>query len=339
MTLLEIISSAAAYLQTPVSTLTVNGMDLGLIAANHARRLGEMMHNFGFMQKLVTVSVNGVTGGSLETAVEYGTDTVVAIKSIQEVGIFDEDGNLRPFDWTTVGESLERQRQVVPGFQPRYPTDGEMFMTPSVPYPRLTFTSDRVFMFPKNTTAPDLTVGIEAYVFTPDWSATTQTVTVTGATGVTAVNTTYYPAGVYNSMQYFTNLPASGAPGGALYAIWYTGTEWRITTVAAIGTTPTDYHSFESESSSPAGAYTGHGAYTGTATAALANTNTQTGPWLTHGSQYILWQTVIQLNYLLKEFVGRQEGNLSAPTALADAGFEALRTWDIYQFEQWRRHG
>lgn len=169
MTLYEIKATVASYLEKTVNDLTQNNVDLGLIALNHVRQQAEQSNDFNFTRKLLTVSVDGVTGGSLDLAVEYGTTTpVVEVKTIVDVGTFDGDGNFRPVEWTTVSDSLNRERQDNPWFTPRYPTDAEAVCGP-MGQKRFAFSGNQVFMFPKT---PNLTVslGVEAYVFTPDWT-------------------------------------------------------------------------------------------------------------------------------------------------------------------------
>lgn len=49
---------------------------------------------------------------------------------------------------------------------------------------------------------------------------------------------------------------------------------------------------------------------------------------LEHGSDYLQWATIVELNHLLKTFVARQEGNLEPPIRLRDEALEALIRWD-----------
>jgi hypothetical protein len=79
-------------------------------------------------------------------------------------------------------------------------------------------------------------------------------------------------------------------------------------------------------------------AYTFTQDWVEADLNTRAEPWGTKGSQYLLWGLVIHLNQVFKDFVFRQEGNLPPPQTLADQGLSSLITWDIYKYEQFRRH-
>ena len=337
MTLAQILTAAASYLGKTTGDLTVNSLDLGLLALNQVRTTAELTHDFEFNRKLVTVTVDGVTGGSLDDAVVVGSSattvtdnikvtlagtnvfngtytkagiiqdhsfyvnatdpfkilwrnedewvfestegtgyvgyasldevlpltpdlvetwqegqgvlplptveketiaaagTVVEVKSIVDIGTFDANDNLRPIEWTTAAESLERQYNQVRPVSARYPTDQEA--TALEANARITVVGRDLYLVPKSVST-QLVLGLEVYSMTADWTTTASS-----------------------------------------YA-----------------------------------------------------------PWTTKGSQFLLWQTVLHLNQLFKEFVPRQEGNLAPPKDLADEGLQALLTWDIMQFEQARRH-
>jgi hypothetical protein len=66
---------------------------------------------------------------------------------------------------------------------------------------------------------------------------------------------------------------------------------------------------------------------------------TSTDIWTTKGAKYLLWQTIVNLNYMYKFYVPRQEGNLASPEKLAAAGLDAFRDWDASFYEQGRTHG
>jgi hypothetical protein len=234
MTLNDIRSAAAAYLHRTVTDFTINGVDLSLFALNQVRMAAELTNDFNFTRKTMQLTVDGVTGGSLSAATNGigGTE----IKTVVDVGQFDKDGNLRPVEWTTVAAGLDVQR-AESQYLFRYPTDGQVSSAQGMP--RFVFSGDKVYLFPK-AVGQTFPIGIEAYVFTPDWVV---------------------------------------------------------------------------------------GDYTSTPV-----------PWGTKGSQYLLWGTVIQLNQVYKDFVFRQEGNLPPPQVLADQGLQALLTWDIFKYEQFRRH-
>jgi len=108
----------AGYLQKSVLELTVNGVDLSLLALNQVRRDAEMLHDFEFSRRHITVNIDAVSGGTLDDAVLEG-QPVCEVKQVIECGIYDDLFNLQPVEWTTVAESIERQRWIKPGFGPR----------------------------------------------------------------------------------------------------------------------------------------------------------------------------------------------------------------------------
>lgn len=236
MTLQDIRNAAAAYLHRAASDFTINGVDLSLFALNQVRLAAELLNDFNFTRKTMQLTVDGVLGGSLSTAVEVGTLLTTEIKSIVDVGQFDKDGNLVPVEWTTVAASMDIQRQESSTLF-RYPTDAQA--STAIGMTRVVFSGDKVYLFPK-APGQSFVIGIEAYTFTPDW-------------------------------------------------------------------TPTDFA-------------------------------TTPNPWARKGSQYLLWGSVIHLNQVYKDFVFRQEGNLPPPQTLADQGLQTLVTWDIFKYEQNRRH-
>lgn len=244
MMLLEIKAAAAAYLGKATQDLTVNDVDLGLIALNQVRLDAELNHDFEFSRKLVTVQVDSVVGGSLDSAVIMGTQEVVSVKSPVDVGLFNpETGDLMPVDWTTTEDSLNQQRMENPNYVPRYPTDGQA-VSGVCGSRRFVFSGTSVYFFPRPTEHIVFTLGIEAYLFTTDWTR--------------------------------ADIVSDGPPVG--------------------------------------------------------------GPWTTRGQQFLQWGAIIHLNHLFKEFVGRQEGNLAPPQAMADRGLANLISWDIFKYEQSRRH-
>lgn len=150
-----------------VTNLTVNTLDLFLAAVNQARMVAELNNDFEFTRRLMTLTVDGVTGGNLATAVEYGTSNIYEIKTMLDVGQFDTDGNFIPVEWTVTEDSLNRQRSNNPMTIVRYPTDAPSVTGP-LGWRRFTFSGNKVYTFPK---APGVTfnMGFEAYTFTNDW--------------------------------------------------------------------------------------------------------------------------------------------------------------------------
>lgn len=138
---------------------------MGLVALNQARIQAELLHNFNFQRRLLSLTVNTVTGGSLDDAVIYGTATAAAVKTIVGIGQLDSFGNFRPAEWTTTEESHVRHAEES-RFAPRYRTDGQVLSGRR----RFTLMNNAVHLFPLSETSENLTVVLEAYVFWPEWT-------------------------------------------------------------------------------------------------------------------------------------------------------------------------
>lgn len=345
MTLLELKTACANYHKVGLSDLTVLGQDLGLAALNQVRLTAELDHDFNFNRKLLSLSVSTVTGASLDSAVIYGTATTVNIKTILDVGTFDTGGNFVPQDWTTIEEGLERQREDNPYGGLRYQSDADIPSSPRGSR-RFTIANNTLYNFPIAEVAETITVGIWADVFTADWTANT-TIAITGTTGVTAFNDTYYLTGEYAGRGIWVNsnpLTVTAPSGNIARILWWDTSMWLMTSAQDWGSAATgNYGSTAATSTTtPAGlTFTGHGTVTGTPVAGTA-TSTLTSAndvWTKWGAQYLQWAAIDQLNRYFKTYVARQEGNLASPSDLAAKGLEAFKDWDIAKYEQHRRHG
>lgn len=332
-TLVTLKSRAAAILERDVADFTVNGVDLWLEAANDAKRNASMNHDFNFQRKLLTLTVNSATGGSLDDAVIQGTATGVDLKTIIEMGNFDTYGNFRPVMWTTEEMGQELMRQENPFYGIRYPTDAQALSWP-LGQRRLVIRGDSIFNWPiADVPVYDQVIGIEAYVFDSEWdsinSSTTITVTGTLNPDLTGI---YSRSGTLNALPFFVKTTVDGEPLSFIFAD-SEGDSWDIAQAVIPG--PTNFFGRNDLTvDGPEGVYTANGTYTGTAT--VVN-NTANDPWLTKGSQYILWQSIIELNKRIRSFVPRQEGNLGEPQAMSDAGLAAFISWDIFKYEGFRR--
>lgn len=326
MTLYDIKVAVATYFKTTVADLTQNGQDLFLVAANHVRRQAELSHDFEFSRKLVTLTVDGEVGGSLENAVVYGTTTDVNIKTVIEAGLFDQDGNLRPVEWTTVAEGLERQRLDNPHSAPRYPTDGWYESSPNG-FGRFELAGSSVYRFPKDENH-DFTLGLEVYSMADDWTGVTPTATVTGG----SLSGTYIQGGVAFDTPFFY------LGGNALFYdhsedAWYLAENGP--TILFENQEAAYYKLTTSVTQSPAGTYTA----TGLSGSPVVTVTSLSDVWTQQGAEYLMWGIIVHLNYYYKEFVTRQEGNLGSPERLRDEALASFIAWDAYRFEQNRRHG
>jgi hypothetical protein len=343
MTLLQLRSMMAAYLQKSVPDLTINGADLTLLALNNVRRTAEMLHDFEFSRKHVTVTLDGMSGGTLEDAIQEGSPTC-EVKSVIECGIYDDNFNVHPVEWTTVSESIERQRQMKPGFGPRYPTDGEATTgCYGMDLQRIAFCGNDIWCVPTMDRNQFFDLELEVYTFQQDWTSLSDSVIVEQLTSPVNANGSYWPYGIYNQRPLYLNILYG--PPQALYAIWWDSSgEWRVTPMADLGKPiVSNYMGMAATTMVPGGGYTPKGTWTATATAGVAIVEMMPGSdtsdvWLTKGAQYLLWGGIVEVNHLAKEFVFRQEGNLPPPEKLRDAALETFRQWDAYRYEENRRH-
>lgn len=339
MTILEIKNRVAGYLSQTSANLTptdliINGVDFCLAELNASRNKAEQRHDFSFQRQLLTLDVDPVTGGTLANAVIQGTTTTVDIKTIVEMGVFDTNTNFRPVEWTTAEASQEQQRQENPYQQVRYPTDAQAESWPAGQR-RFILRNDKVFVYPHTTQSQlnqTISAGIEAYVFSADWVAASDSVTITGSN---SWDGTYLPYGIYNGYRLYLLIT-----GTACFALHYHGTTaWRITVANDIAKSgPTAYYSFLSTSQNPSGTYAANGTSTGTPVVLLSQSDSTSDIWTTRGADYLIWATVVAINNRFKFFVPRNEGNLPPPQAMADAALDAFIEWDINKFEQFRRH-
>ncbi len=327
-TLLDIKTEVATYFQKVVSDFTINGQDLFLMAANHVRAQAELAHDFEFLRKTVDVTVNGVTGGSLATAMDHTSGDPVTIKTVVECGLYDAFNNFRPVEWGPTVNNLEMQRQQNRGWVERYPTDGEALTWPRG-YGRFDFTNDRVFRWPKTDQASAQTyvLGIECYTISDDWTSDNLgvgTLTVTGTLNPDATGT-YVQEGTILGNPYYTN---------DTYGIFWTteGLNWVMSSVVPHNGTPTSCFRTTFPVTAVTGPWTPQGSNTGTPTVGSTSDT-----WTTYGAQFLLWATILYMNHRFKQFVMRNEGNLPPPQTLRDEGFAAFIEWDADRYTKFRR--
>src|SRR4029077_13634360 len=293
--------------------------------------------------KRVTVTIDGLDGGTLDDVVQEGSP-VCEVKTVIECGIYDDFWNVHPIEWTTVSESIERERQIKPGYGPRYPTDEEATTGYcDAGLQRIAFCGNDIWLVPTGQKGKLVDLELEVYTFQPDWTSTSDSVNVADVLGMDGVNGTYWPYGIWNRRPlYINSIDTQIFPATMLRAIWWDNSgEWRITSVNFNGADPptiTNYQSMIGDTMLPGGQYHGHGTWGGLGTVTLAPGNDTTDVWLKQGSQFLLWAAIVQVNHLCKEFVFRQEGNLPPPEKLAEAALETFRQWDSFKYEQDRRH-
>lgn len=169
MTLTQVKTAAAAYLQTTTADFTSGGVDLWLLAANQTRLLAELNNDFEFSRARFSLSVSTSSDASLgDATLVSGGSAGASIKTVIDVAQLDDLNNLRPVEWTTTAESFQRVRSDNPGYSMRYPTDGQAVTEPSG-RARVLFHNDVVSLFPKVSTAQTFTIYLDTYTFMAEW--------------------------------------------------------------------------------------------------------------------------------------------------------------------------
>lgn len=64
------------------------------------------------------------------------------------------------------------------------------------------------------------------------------------------------------------------------------------------------------------------------------STGTYTDFFTDFGHNYLVWQSVVELNHYFKTFIARQEGNVNPPEKLAQQALLSLINWDVYLIAQ-----
>lgn len=340
MTISQLKALVASYFRKNVSDLTENGVDLFLLALNTVRLGAELNYDFEFTRRAVSVSVNGVNGGSLETAVLTGTSTPVKVKQVIDLQLKDSAGNLFPVEWTTKVESLERMRNDMPyaGASYLFADDDNCGQQGE---PRFEVSNQTIRHYPHTTSTESETVYLEAYVFSPDWSSLADYV-VTHVSGSTTETTKvvgdYELLGsVFNNPAYKLIMASQIQP--FLYFAEDTGV-WTCSfgTLIDYLANPT-LPNWVSASTEILGDYVDANAITTGVINVSVGVDSRTDIWLTYGHEFLLWGVIVHLNHRFKEFVYRQEGNLMPPEKLAAVALENFKLWDSGYFEQHRRHG
>lgn len=338
MTLAQLKSVVAAYHHKSVSDLTVGGVDLFLVAANNARRNAELKHNFEFARVAATLDITGASGGSLLNAtITEGTATA-RVREIINVSRLNTVGDRRiPLDFTRADIAVERDRsedEIRDHYEWYYRTPSDADLLNRRGRASVVQRGHQIFVYPIPVTDVDntpLTLYIEGIGELPEYTAATlvpvsQSFTLTGTLSPDATGD-YTATGTFGDAPIYTK-------GTVDYYLTFINGTWRLQAGTDGFTGVVNYWTPSiavpvtqlPTSLVPSGAV-----YTGTATL----TDTSDAPpdpdfLLTYGAPYMMWQTIIEMNYLFTTFVPRQEGNLSPPEKMRDQAWNDLLTWDAY---------
>lgn len=326
----------AAYHKMTSNDLTVNSIDLFLVAANNARRNAEMRHNFEFSRVRGTLSIDGVSGGSLADVVLSGS-TITAI---------EVTGTLNP---NATGTYVLTGKLNGYNFYTNIDGDGGFFLYHDGA------TAWHIYDFASGTG------GANHW----DRSSTSQSPVGTYTAAGTATGTATVAAAATGPFQSFkevvtvTRLRDDGSDNPLDFtrhdiAVERERTElefdddnrgaWRWPSDAQIEARtghpnvvqrgqelfiyPTDAEISEDISLT----LYGYGWLKDYETTNLSD-STPTDFLIRYGFQYMQWAIINELNFYFKTFVPREEGNLTAPQQEEEVAWRKLLLWDTYQVD------
>jgi len=328
----------AAYHQVATATLTVDGVDLFLIAANNARGNAELLHNFELARVQASLSIDGETGADLSTAVFLNTKNSVIVSgtlSPDATGTYNLIGNFSGY----------------PCYYKESPVAYFLYYNPGnsryVINPILSITTLAAGWLP----ATALTTPIGSFVGTGAFSGFTGTATTayggsqawssikeviavqrTNVDGILvpldftradiAIERDRYELEMSEEYEPYRRYPSDAAllQRGTNGTIVQRGTKLHVYPINAITSTPLQV-TLE--------AYGLLADYTATSLTDVVATDF----FLQYGANFLQWSIICELNFLFRTFVTRQEGNVTSPEKEREKAWRELLLWDTYKVD------
>lgn len=326
----------AAYHKKVAADLTVNAVDLFLVAANNAQKQAQRRHNFEFSRVSATLTIDGVNGGALSDAVIEGqvneTLTVSGTLSPAAGGTYTPHGTFGglPF-WVVEGATT---------YFLYYNAAATTYVLASIlTTGALTnyWTSASALTPIGSLTAVGTNTGtvIVAYATLANWSGIREIVAIQRSTADgwrmpvdfsrpdipmerdrTAAELTdfydfrdRYPSDADRMNQRWNTSLVQRGDMIHIYPRPISVTESTFDVILeAYGTLPS-----------------------------ITSLGTSSDPdpnflW-THGADWLQWFIIHDLNFLFKTFVNRNEGNLASPTDMRDVSWNDLLAYDTYMID------
>lgn len=175
MTLTQLKTTVAAYLQCATTDFTSGGVDLFLAAVNQARNFATSSWDFEFCRGVFYLDINTgqYPGADMADVVPVSApsgSSGVTIATVIDIGQLDTNDNFIPVEWTTKSESQIRQRYTNPGSVVRYPSDGQATSGPNGRV-RVIVDETNVSIWPLAETGETLRLYIDAYCHWVDWTS------------------------------------------------------------------------------------------------------------------------------------------------------------------------
>lgn len=335
MTLATLKNLIAAYLSlrtvtggtvmTPADFIQ-NGVDTLLLEINSAHFQVQKEHDFEYANATASLSVAS-TGSSLALATISGA--LANIKRVKDVLLPIGGSEAIPIEFMTNQNAKDRRRRQI-GRLPYVAADtiDDYGVVEGTPY--ATQEGQVIRLFPAaQFTFPVTGVTLDVVQFLPDYTAP-MALTISGS-GTSAINTTWEQFGVYLNRPFYLNYQSGASAPATVYALWYSGTAWVLTTGSTFGApAAASRYSSTSTAQLPTGLTYTATTFTGTLSVVATTGNVSTDFILDYGWEYLQWQAVLGLNKRWKEFAERQEGNLDEGSieTMAQRALQSFIAWD-----------
>lgn len=329
MTLANLKKICAAYHRVATAALTVDTVDLFLVAANNVRSNAELLHNFELSRVQATLSIDGTTGGALSdavftnrAAVVTGTGTVVP----DVTGIFHAFGQ-------ATSETLYLK---LLGTEPLYVQyNGATWScnawSGTYGWTKAAGATVTGVYTPVGTATGNLTLTAASQAM---WSGIKEVIAVqrTNTDGILVpldftradipIERDRYELEMSEDYEAYRRYPSDAAllQRGTNGTIIQRGGKLFVYPVDAITSTPL---------SVTLEAYGRLADYTAT----NLNDTEPTDFFVQYGSTYMQYAIICELNYLFQTFVPREVGNLSPPEKAKEEAWRNLILWDTYQVD------
>lgn len=325
----------AAYHQVSTATLTVDSVDLFLIAANNARGNAELLHNFELARVQASLSIDGETGADLSTAVFLNTKNSVVVSgaiSPDATGTYNLIGNFS-------GYPCYYKEAATPYFL--YYNAGNASYVIAQSLTIVAISGGWIPASPLTTpigsfvgTGGYTGTATTAYGGTQAWSGIKEVIAVqrTNVDGILvpldftradiAIERDRYELEMSEDYEPYRRYPSDAAllQRGTNGTIIQRGSKLHVYPVDAITSTPLQV-TLE--------AYGLLADYT----AANLNDAVATDFFLQYGANFLQWSIICELNFLFRTFVTRQEGNVTSPEKEREKAWRELLLWDTYKVD------
>jgi len=315
------------------SNLTIGSTDMFLVAANNARRNAELLHNFELTRVEGTLSIDGSTGASLDDVVFENTNpvaTVTGTLSPDATGTYTQQGTYQGYPlYGRIQEFFLRYSNTNGRWVLSDTSDGwddstnHWIKTSDLTNPVGTYTAN-------GTNTGTATIAVTETVSLKEVVAFSRTLSsglripvpfasISGA--IERDRVIEESTGFYVGQVRFPSDADILARNGYM-TVAQRGRRVYIRPQQSVSAEPIDLI---------VEGYRWLPEYTA---AMVSDTNAAAQDFfLQYGTTYMQWAIVCELNYMLKNFVPRTEGNLSPPEQAREDAWRRLLLWDSYMVD------